>query len=320
MSATPLLQVRGLGKDYPGEKTSLFKPRKQHCVVDGVSFDLYPGQTLGLVGESGSGKSTTGRMLMRLVKASRGQVLLDGVDLLKLPSRQFAALRAQIQMIFQDPGASFNPAYSIGQSLHEPLHIHQPELGQAERQARVEELLEQVGLRASHASRLPHEFSGGQRQRIAIARALAMQPRIIVADEPVSALDVSVQAQVLNLMQQIKRSHQVAYIFIAHDLAVVRHMSDQVAVMHRGRIVERGDCDQLYARPLHPYTRLLLDSVPHMRRQASVVPRVAQHAASPGPEACRFFTACPQRSALCAQQAPATKEVESGHFVACHHY
>lgn len=318
MNALPLLQVRDLSKDYPGPRTSLFKPRSRHNVVDGVSFDLAPGQTLGLVGESGSGKSTTGRMLLRLVQASRGQVRLDGVDLLALPARQFEPLRPQIQMIFQDAGASFNPAYSVGESLQEPLKLHQPGLSKAERGERVTQLLEHVGLRGTHASRYAHEFSGGQRQRIGIARALALQPRIIVADEPVSALDVSVQAQVLNLLQAVKQQHGLSYVFIAHDLAVVRHMSDQVAVMHRGRIVERAPCDELYAQPLHPYTQLLLESVPRMHRPPTPMAAVIPHAPA-SPNACRYYAGCPRRSPTCAEQAPDSREVATGHFVACHH-
>jgi len=318
MTTPPLLQVRELSKHYAAPRSSWLKPRTVVKVVDGVSFDLAQGQTLGLVGESGSGKSTTGRMLLRLLPASSGQVRVDGQDVLALPMGEFKPYRQQMQMIFQDPGASLNPAYTIAQSLEEPLQVHASELGKAERAERVAQLLEQVGLKAAHGQRLPHEFSGGQRQRIGIARALALNPRLIVADEPVSALDVSVQSQILNLMQDLKERHGLSYIFIAHDLAVVRHMSDRIAVMYRGRIVESGSRDQLYGSPAHPYTQLLLASVPRMRAtvqtpQAPVAPIAA---ASGG---CAFIQRCPRRSPLCAEAAPLQREISPQHWAACHH-
>lgn len=315
--SVPLLQVRDLSKHYPAPRTSLFGPRPLVKVLDGVSFDLAEGQTLSLVGESGSGKSTTGRLLLRLLEATRGQVLVDGNDVLALPLQQFLPYRRQLQMIFQDPGASLNPAYTVAQSLEEPLLIHMPQLSSGERRERVAELLGQVGLNTAHGQRLPHEFSGGQRQRIGIARALALSPRLIVADEPVSSLDVSVQSQILNLMQDLKEQHGLSYLFIAHDLAVVRHMSDRVAVMYRGRIVESGSRDQLYSHPGHPYTQLLLASVPRMQ-VASPAPHVSPSLAASA-HGCAFMQRCPRRTALCGDAAPHSVEVEPGHYVACHH-
>jgi len=318
MTVAPLLQVRDLSKHYSRPAPRWLAPKVLHKAVDGLDFDLYPGETLGLVGESGCGKSTTGKLVMRLTPATRGQVQIDDVDLLSLPLRQFNAWRPQLQMVFQDPGASLNPVYSVAQSLEEPLKVHAPQLTAGERHEQVAQLLQQVGLSASHGLRYPHEFSGGQRQRIAIARALALKPRIIVADEPVSALDVSVQAQVLNLMQDLKERHGLAYLFIAHDLAVVRHMSQRVAVMYRGQIVESAACEDLYQRPLHPYTRLLLDSVPRLHGgPVSDVIDLPQVASSP--TACPFHDRCPRRSARCAETAPRLQQAAPGHRVACHH-
>ncbi|QKZ05623.1 ABC transporter ATP-binding protein [Pseudomonas eucalypticola] len=318
MSNPPLLQVRNLRKHYTRPSRGWLAPPVHHRVVDGLDFDLGAGETLGLVGESGCGKSTTGKLVMRLTPANGGQVHLDGVDLLGLPLKQFNAWRPQLQMVFQDPGGSLNPVYTVAQSLEEPLKVHAPHLSASDRRDRVAELLQQVGLASSHGLRYPHEFSGGQRQRIAIARALALQPRVIVADEPVSALDVSVQAQVLNLMQDLKERHGLAYLFIAHDLAVVRHMSQRVAVMYRGRIVESAPCEALYRTPLHPYTRLLLESVPRLRGTPTTAV-VAMPQVPSGPEACAFHDRCPRRTARCAEAAPLLREAAPAHSVACHH-
>jgi len=259
---TPLLEVRDLQVHYPVRGGLLSRVQSVVKAVDGVSFEILPGETVGLVGESGSGKTTVGRALVKLAPVTTGTILWQERDVTHLSEAEFRPLRKQIQMIFQDPFGSLNPRLTIGAIVGEALEIHFPELDSAKREARVTELLKQVGLQPEHSRRYPHEFSGGQRQRIGIARALAVNPRLIVCDEPVSALDVSVQAQIINLLQDLQEQLGLAYLFIGHDLGVVQHMSDRVLVMNEGKIVESGDCNSIYRSPKHPYTQKLLAAVP----------------------------------------------------------
>ena len=326
MLAPILLQADGLQKYYPLGSRTLFGKPDVLKAVDGVSLFLREGETLGLVGESGSGKSTMGRLLLRLLAPTAGTVQFAGEEILGMPLRRFKPVRRQMQMIFQDATSSLNPAYNIGQLIEEPMIVN----GTANRAARREQvsaLLEQVGLKAEHAKRFPHEFSGGQRQRIGIARALAVQPKLVVADEPVSALDVSVQSQILNLMQDMKSRYGLAYLFIAHDLAVVKHMSDRIAVMYLGKIVETASAADLYQRPAHPYTQMLLAAIPKMGADAAAARRARAALATgavdlPSPvnprDACAFAARCPHRMAICDQQTPAPREVAPQHVVACH--
>jgi peptide/nickel transport system ATP-binding protein len=316
-SQTPLLDVRGLTKHFRVHRATV-------QAVTGVDFTLDRGESLGLVGESGCGKSTTGQLVARLLEPTSGQVLYRGEDITHASRRRLAPVRSQIQMIFQDPYSSLNPRQTVRQIISMPMEVSTT-APPAQRRAKVEELLELVGLRPEHANRFPHEFSGGQRQRIGIARALAVEPKLIVADEPVSALDVSVQAQVVNLMRRLRRELGIAFLFIAHDLAVVRNFSQRVAVMYLGSIVEIAERDSLYAGPLHPYTHALLSAVPdadpgaaaHRSRERI---RLAGEAPSPAdpPSGCRFRTRCWKATDLCAQQPPALRELAPGHSVACH--
>jgi oligopeptide transport system ATP-binding protein len=293
--------------------------------VDGVSFDILEGETLGLVGESGCGKSTTGRALLHLVKPTAGEVRFQGRDLARLTPAELRRERRHMQMIFQDPFASLNPRLTVGRALEEPLEIHGL-LSPAERRDRARELLALVGLDARAAFLYPHEFSGGQRQRIGIARALATRPRFLVADEPISALDVSIQAQVVNLLCDLKASLGLTYLFIAHDLAMVRHISDRVAVMYLGQVVELASRDALFARPLHPYTRALLAAIPRADPELARRPRALLEGEAPSPLApppgCRFHTRCPFATDLCRSQEPELRDLGapgSPHQVACHH-
>src|SRR5215203_6646761 len=291
--------------------------------VDGVSLEIQRGETLGLVGESGCGKSTVGRAILRLYDPTAGRIVFDGQDITTLGEAELRPLRRRMQMVFQDPYSSLNPRHSVGRMVSEPMRVH----GLAGRRAsaqRVRELLEVVGLPADAASRYPHEFSGGQRQRIGLARALALNPDFLVCDEPVSALDVSIQAQIVNLMEQLQREFELTYLFIAHDLAVVRHISDRIAVMYLGSIVEVSPADELYANPLHPYTISLLSAVPipdpevERGRETILLQGDLPSPANP-PPACRFHTRCPYvQPTRCRDQVPPLRTLASGHEVACH--
>jgi oligopeptide transport system ATP-binding protein len=313
-----LLEVEGLAKHYPVRKGVLLA-RQVGLVraVDGVSFRVNRGETLALVGESGCGKSTTARLVLRLIEPTAGTVRFDGAE---ISGAALRTLRRRVQVVFQDPYASLNPRLRVGDTIAEPMEVHG--IGDAaSRAARVRELLGLVGLAPYHAERYPHEFSGGQRQRIGIARALAVQPDLIVCDEPVSALDVSIQAQVVNLLKDLQARFGLSYLFIAHDLAVVRHMADRVAVMYLGEIVETAPKAALFATPRHPYTRALLAAIPHPdpRRRGMVKP-IGGDVPSPmdPPPGCRFHTRCPQVQEICRAQSPPLRDVAPGHSVACH--
>jgi oligopeptide transport system ATP-binding protein len=316
----PLLRVRDLRKHYPIRSTLLGRETARVRAVDGVSFEVMEGETLGLVGESGCGKSTTGRAVLRLIEPSGGEVWLGDTQVTGLGNASLKRLRKQMQMVFQDPYASLDPRMSVGATLAEALTVHGLSPGRRERQERIAELLEVVGLRGEHARRYPHEFSGGQRQRIGIARALAVDPRLIVCDEPVSALDVSVQAQVVNLLEDLQQKFGLSYLFIAHDLSVVEHISTRVAVMYLGVIVEIAPARQLYTSPGHPYTEALLSAVPipdpEVRRKRVVLQGDVPSPIDP-PSGCRFHTRCPVREASCSENRQVLHETSPGHWVAC---
>ena len=316
-----LLSVRDLTKHFPIRSGIFGRATGTVRAVDGVSFDIAPGETLGLVGESGCGKTTTGRAVLRLIEPTAGSIHFDGVDVRALDGAELRRLRRQMQIIFQDPFSSLNPRMSVGSIVREGLTVHRLAAGEAATQ-RVRQLLEEVGLRPEYAARYPHEFSGGQRQRIGIARALSVEPRFIVCDEPVSALDVSVQAQVINLLQDLQRDRGLAYLFIAHDLSVVEHIADRVAVMYLGRIVELAPARELYRLPLMPYTQALLSAVPlpdpGARRKRIVLQGDVPSPARP-PTGCVFHPRChhPLRDQACTRIVPPLEEKEPGHFVAC---
>ncbi|QAY70433.1 ABC transporter ATP-binding protein [Xylanimonas protaetiae] len=323
--AAPLLEVRDLQMHFPVRSHGLVSTTVGHVkAVDGVSFTLEAGQSLGLVGESGSGKTTTGRLITRLNKPTGGQILFEGKDIARASDRELRPIRRDIQMIFQDPYTSLNPRQTVGEIIEAPLAIHDlvPRSG---RLARVQELLEIVGLNPEHYNRYPHEFSGGQRQRIGIARALTLQPKLLVADEPVSALDVSIQAQVINLLQDLQREFGIAFLFIAHDLAIVRHFCPEIAVMYLGQIVERAPREQLYAHPQHPYTKALLSAAPDVAQAVSGtrVERIRLQGDPPSPinppSGCRFRTRCWKAQDVCATlEPPLQRQGDALGTVACH--
>ena len=319
----PLLSVRDLGVHFPGQRTGVFRQSKRQVeAVRGVSFDLWPGETLGLVGESGCGKSSTARAALRLIEPTAGSVTFDGQDVRAMGKEDLLSLRRRAQLVFQDPFDALDPRQSVGAMLTEVLVVHG--LGGPNRQDRVVQLLERVGLAAEHLGRYPHEFSGGQRQRIGIARALAVEPDLLVLDEPVSALDVSVQAQVINLLADLQRDLGLTYLFIAHDLTLVEHVSDRIAVMYLGRLVEMAQSEELRRNPRHPYTRALLSAVPRpdptrRRRRARVVLEGDVPSPLDPPPGCAFNPRCPhpEKDATCARVGPSLEDVGGGHFVAC---
>lgn len=315
-----LLEVRNLKKYFPIKGGFLRRTVAEVRAVDDVSFTIKRGETLGLVGESGCGKTTTGRTILRLERATAGEVVFEGQDVMRASGRTLKALRRDMQIIFQDPYASLDPRITIGESVAEGLVIHG--IGTpAERRERVREVLAKVGLSASHMTRFPHEFSGGQRQRIGIARALIMEPKLIVCDEPVSALDVSIQSQVLNLLRSLQREFGLTYLFIAHNLAVVEHISDRVGVMYLGKMVELATSEELFREPLHPYTKALISAIPNpnpfTKRERIVLQGDVPSPINP-PSGCRFHPRCWIARAICKEQEPIFEEKRKGHWVACH--
>ena len=316
-----LLEIRDLKKYFPITRGVFQRHVGDIKAVDGVTFDIQQGETLGLVGESGCGKSTTGRTILQLYRPTAGEIYLDGVNLAELKGSKLQQMRKRMQMIFQDPYASLNPRMTVGSIVGEPLEIYKIAKGK-EKKKRVEELLRLVGLNPYFASRYPHEFSGGQRQRIGVARALALNPDFMVCDEPIAALDVSIQAQVVNLLEELQERFGLTYLFIAHDLSMVRHISDRVAVMYLGKIVELTDRDTLYNSPLHPYTTALLSAVPipdpvvEEQRQRIILEGDVPSPANP-PVGCNFNTRCPIAKDTCFENEPEFKEEEPGHGVAC---
>jgi len=317
-----LLRVDNLVMHFPIYRGVIRKQVGAIRAVDRISFEVKRGETLGLVGESGCGKSTTGRTILQLYKPTAGKVYFEGADLVTLKPEEMRWIRRDMQMIFQDPYASLNPRMTVGQIIGEPLMVHNAASGK-EIEERVKHLLDLVKMNPSFANRYPHEFSGGQRQRIGIARALALQPSFIVCDEPISALDVSIQAQVVNLLEGLQDQFHLTYLFIAHDLSMVRHISDRVAVMYLGIMVELASRDEIYAKPLHPYTQALLSAVPipdpvaDAKRKRTILEGDVPSPANP-PSGCRFRTRCPIAETLCAEVQPEFRELEPGHFVACH--
>ncbi|ETT65820.1 peptide ABC transporter ATP-binding protein [Paenibacillus sp. FSL R7-277] len=319
---TTLLEVRNLKKHYPIRKGFFSKQVGAVKAVDGITLSVEQGETLAVVGESGCGKSTTGRAILRLIEPTEGEIMFGGTDVRSLNTEQLRKFRTDMQMVFQDPYASLDPRWTVQRILEEPLRTH----GSApagELKSRVEQLMEVVGLSPYQAHRFPHEFSGGQRQRIGIARALALNPKFIVCDEPVSALDVSIQAQVLNLMQDLQEQYGLTYMFISHDLSVVKFISDRVAVMYLGRIVELAPTKALFAKPLHPYTQALMSAVPvpnpGLKKQRIVLTGDVPNPETP-PTGCAFHPRCPHAMDRCKSEAPVLRELDSGHQVACHLY
>ncbi|WP_436718369.1 ABC transporter ATP-binding protein [Rossellomorea marisflavi] len=314
---THIIEVDKLKKHYPIGKGAVVKS------VDDISIQIKKGETFGLVGESGSGKSTLGKTIVGLEGPTSGTIHYNGRDMTKLDKREKKRVNREIQVIFQDPHASLNPRMRVGDIIAEGIDAHRLARGKA-RQERVYELLEKVGLKPEHAKRYPHEFSGGQRQRIGIARALAVEPKFIVADEPISALDVSIQAQVINLLEDLKQEEELTYLFIAHDLGMVKHISDRIGVMYLGRMMELADSDELFRNPLHPYTKALLSAIPVANPTAAKREKIVIEGDPPSPvnppSGCRFRTRCPHATEICAQQVPEWKEVEENHWTACHLY
>jgi oligopeptide/dipeptide ABC transporter ATP-binding protein len=322
--AEPLVEVRDLVKHFPISKGIILQKQVGAVrAVDGLSFDVKRGEALGIVGETGCGKSTTARLMNRLLDPTSGSIKVDGKEIADLSHRELKPLRREVQMIFQDPYSSLNPRKTVGAIISEPFIIHGLEKGEGERKRAVQGLMEQVGLNPEHYNRYPHEFSGGQRQRIGVARALALQPKLIIADEPVSALDVSIQAQILNLLRDLQREYDLTLVLISHDLSVVRHMCDRVAVMYLGKIVELADSDALYTHPRHPYTGALLSAVPVpdpilAARKKRAVPGGDVPSPSNPPPACRFHTRCPKMQQICAEDEPLLEAKAAGDMAACH--
>jgi oligopeptide transport system ATP-binding protein len=323
VAARPLLRVKDLVKNFPVKRRLLSREVEQVHAVDGASFEIGAGETLGLVGESGCGKSTTGRCILRLIEPTSGEVWFEGKNVIAMSGSEMRSLCRDMQIIFQDPYASLDPRMTVGAIIGEALVIHNLVRNRRDFEERVVQLLETVGLSADHMRRYPHEFSGGQRQRIGIARALAVSPKLIVCDEPVSALDVSIQAQVINLLEDLQQHYGLTYLFIAHDLSVVEHISTRVAVMYLGRIVETAPAGDLYNMPLHPYTEALLSAVPipdpGAKRRRMVLEGEVPNPIRP-PPGCHFHTRCPKAMPVCAVEAPLAKEMAPGHGVACHLY
>lgn len=319
MAENHILEVRNLKKHFNLSGNRTLK------AVDGLNFAIKRGETFGLVGESGCGKSTAGRTIINLYQATDGEIIFNGKNVQKLSGKEMSKFNQQMQMVFQDPYASLNPRMTVGKIIGEGLDIHGLHKGSKARKARIAQLLNDVGLNEEHANRFPHEFSGGQRQRIGIARALAIEPQFIIADEPISALDVSVQAQVVNLFKKLQKDHGLTYLFIAHDLAMVKHISDRIGVMYLGKLVEVATSEKLNAKPLHPYTQSLLSAIPipdpelQHSRERIILKGEIPSPLNP-PSGCPFRTRCPAAMPQCAEKMPEFKEVEPGHFVACHLY
>lgn len=321
--ADPVLQVRGLKKHFPAGREGLFGPPQYLRAVDGVDLDLWRGELLGVVGESGCGKTTLARTVIRLYEPTEGQIVFQGRDVTRLPETALAPLRRELQMIFQDPYSSLNPRMTVHEIVGEPLRLHLGMRNEREIRERVHHLLQRVGLNPDHATRYPHEFSGGQRQRIGIARALAVEPSVIIADEPISALDVSIQAQVVNLLEQLQVDYGLTYMFIAHDLSMVKHVSHRVVVMYLGKVMEVAPSDTLYDDPYHPYTQALLSAVPipspvvESRRERIVLAGDVPSPVNP-PQGCRFCTRCPIAEEVCFEEEPPLQEISDGRWAACH--
>jgi oligopeptide transport system ATP-binding protein len=323
MANDTLLQVRDLTKHFDIKRGFFWGEAAKVHAVDAVSFDITQGETLGLVGESGCGKSTTGRLILRLIEPTSGEVIFDKVPIFQADKAEMRRLRQRMQIIFQDPYSSLNPRMTVEQIVGEGIVIHKLCRTKAERRERVADLLQKVGLSPEQMNRYPHEFSGGQRQRVGIARALAVNPRLIIADEPISALDVSIQAQVINLLEDLQEQFDLTYLFIAHDLRVVEHISDRVAVMYLGQIVELADSQELYAKPLHPYTEALLSAIPipdpTTKRQRIILEGDPPSPIHP-PQGCRFHTRCHKRFDRCDKEEPVLREIAPRHWVSCHLY
>jgi oligopeptide transport system ATP-binding protein len=321
-NGAPLVEVKNLVKHFPMSSGLVVKKTSILKAVDGISFAIKKGETLGLVGESGCGKTTAGRTMLRLYEPTSGEMVFDGQDVFKLPEKEMLPVRRKMQMIFQDPFSSLNPRMTVGDIVGEPLDIHNLARGK-ERTNRIYELLSQVRLNREHANRFPHEFSGGQRQRIGFARALAVEPSFIVCDEPISALDVSIQAQMVNLLEEMQEKLGLTYLFIAHDLSMVKHISNRVAVMYLGKMVELAESVELYKNPLHPYTTALLSAIPiadpdvESKRQRIILEGDVPSPINP-PSGCHFRTRCRQAMPICSESEPEFKDVGGGHCVACH--